>query len=375
MKLFCSNKSIITLIGIILSVFSISGCANKQISQDEIILRAGVINPVPIGRWYIENIFKPEKKEKLYELFSQQSQELLDFKEFSQRIDELSALIDTKNAFISVIPLNLFIFSNDRMVVYYLMVYENDFAGVYSVTELFFVQEIGLWKIDIQNDGTAVSALPVIRKGDIIQLNRKELQFINDDIDKRIAMFKQEYQQPAPIVPVLQTIEREQIKEQESLEEQTNRTVKKEMIVGKTYFDVGDYDRASVSFERVLALQPDNIEAQRLLKKTLTAIQKKEAELKEAELKAQEEKARQQIVPEPAPIKEDVKQEPVFIEKSVEDQLFDNFFESGKKAYDAGDYRKAIIQFQKAVSIKPDDVSAKLFIEKCEKAIQIVPSN
>ncbi len=367
MKLFCSNRFLLSLIAI-LSVAFISGCGRKQIREDAPIAQTGLTNPVQIGQQYIQKTFDPANKTQLYNLFTQESQALLSFTEFSQRIDELSKLVDTRNAFISVIPINAFLFSNDKMVVYYLMLYEKDLAGVYSVAELYFVQDMGVWKIELQQDDGAVSALPVIRQGDIVQLNRKELQFINDDIDNRITQFARQFQQPQqPVVPVVQEPE---VIQEESAAEKTARIVKKEMIIGKTYYDVGDYDRAVISFERVIGLQPDYPEAQLYLKKTLSAIQQKEEEIK-AQQEAAEKAKEKPVV---APVKEQPKPEPLPVEKSVEDTLFDQFFASGKKSYDDGDYRKAIVHFQKAVNIKPDDLAARQFIEKCEKAIQVAPS-
>lgn len=384
MRLFFSNTRVaLTVFGISIVLGTVTGCASKKAGMGEPAARFPVTNPVEIGSYYIENIFDPIQKESLYDLFSKQSQAMLSFTEFSQRIDELSAHVDTKDAFISIVALNAFVFSNDRMVVYYLMVYEKDGTGIYSVTELYFSQDMGLWKIQLQADDATISALPVIRQGDIVQLTRKELQFINQDIDRRIEQFMDSYEQP---VPLREEQEMEPVVERESIEDKTERIIKKEMIVGQTYFDVGDFERAAESFEKVLSLRPDNAQAQIMLRKSLTAVQRKEQELREAQERARreaEEKARQlmtapqpvpqplppqQTAPAPAPLPEP---EP---EPTVEDTLFQTFINLGKKFYEEGEYRSAIVQFQKALSIRPDSDLAGSYIEKCEKAIQVAPS-
>ncbi len=54
-----------------------------------------------------------------------------------------------------------------------------------------------------------------------------------------------------------------------------------------------------------------------------------------------------------------------------EDTLTKTCIEEGEKLYDKEDYRAALMQFQKALSIDPENEKAKTYMGRCQKAIRL----
>ena len=395
MKLFFSKfKKLVIVCFILLTAMPIlSGCGAKK--QKLVTLQTPQLpsNPVKVGQFYLENLYYEENKMIVYELFSKEVQKNINFNDFSTAIDELISMVDLEQSFICVVPLDTYIFNNEEIAVYYLTTYEYEGAGVFYAVQLILKQELGLWKIHASEEGKNIDLLPVIARGDLMQLTRKELSNIFQIIEKK----KQDFVKRDEITE--QKVDYTEKQETESEEEKIKRVIKKEMIVGKTYFDVGNYEKAKAFFEKVLTLNPDDKEAQDYLKKTLTALKQKETELKRAEerikkaeeelkaaqeraLKAEQEAAKKAAMQQKAAAetkvetktKEEEKTQTPQEQETVEYVLFKACYDLGKKLYDNGDYRKSILQFQKALSLQPDNKEIQNYIEKCEKAIQINPA-
>ena len=387
MKLFCSKcKKFMFVVFVLVNVAAIvSGCGGRK--QKLIALKTQQLpsNPVKLGQFYLENFYYEENKSMIYELFSTKVQEKINYNDFSSAINELVSMVDVDQFFISVVPLDVYIFNNEKVAVYYLSTYESEGAGVYWAVELFMTQEMGLWKIHASDEGKNVNLLPVIARGDLMQLTRKELSNIFHIIETKKQGFSSQYETPEPKMDYTEK------QEAESEEDKIKRVIKKEMIVGKTYFDVGNYEKAKSFFEKVLTLDPDDQEAQDYLRKTLSALKQKETELKRAQerikkaeeelkaaqeraLKAEQEAAKKAVIQE-QPVqpekKEEAEPQSKEHQETVEYVLFKACYDLGKKLYDNGEYRKSILQFQKALNLQPDNLEIKNYIDKCEKAIQI----
>ncbi|MCD6459723.1 tetratricopeptide repeat protein [bacterium] len=392
MRLFFSKfkKFVLLFVVLITIIPMVIGCGSMKKKLIAVKAPQPPANPVKLGQFYLENIYYADQKAVFYELFSAKARKKINFNDFSSALDELSSMVNMENSFISVVPLDVYIFDNEKMVVYYLSIYESEGAGVYYAVELFLAQELGVWKIDASDDGKNVNLLPVIARGDLAQLSRKELSNIVLLIEKK----KQEFAEKDEITePKVDYTEK---RETESEQDKIQRAIKKEMVVGKTYFDVGNYEKAQKFFEKVLTLEPDNKEAQNFLKKTLTALKQKETELNRAkkrirkaeqELKAAQEREKKakheahrkavMAVAPVKPVKEKKEEKAVSAERqeTVEIVLFKACYDLGKKLYDNAEYRKAILQFQKALNLQPDNKDIQNYIDKCEKAIQINPAD
>lgn len=57
--------------------------------------------------------------------------------------------------------------------------------------------------------------------------------------------------------------------------------------------------------------------------------------------------------------------------QTSEEILAEKCIEEGEKLYDMEEYRKALMQFQKALSISPLNQKASVYIERCKKAISL----
>lgn len=59
------------------------------------------------------------------------------------------------------------------------------------------------------------------------------------------------------------------------------------------------------------------------------------------------------------------------LKPSAEDDLVDRCIRDGEELYDQEEYRKALIQFQKALGIDPDNEKAKTYVNRCKKALSL----
>jgi tetratricopeptide (TPR) repeat protein len=53
-----------------------------------------------------------------------------------------------------------------------------------------------------------------------------------------------------------------------------------------------------------------------------------------------------------------------------EDRMVEKCLNEGEAYYDAEEYRKSLVQFQKALGIDPENQKAQTYIERCKKALQ-----
>ena len=320
-------------------------------------------NPTEIGRVYLENIYDLRYKESLYDLLSEETKMLIGFTGFSLKIEEILNSVDLTDTFKQVVVIDSFIFDQDSMVVYYIMFCEKELSGVYFVVELYFSKEYGNWKIDLVDNNKDFVAVPLIEQGSLGHLTRKQLTDLKSVISTRIDGFRKE------LLP------EEAILYQEPEPDRIEKEIQHEAVVGKIYFETGNFNKARKAFERVLFLNPEHKEAGDFLQKTLNAIR-----MKEESLEKTLEKSRKISIP----LKSDlhlrpIQNTPVRVEpviekeepKSIEAKLYESCFDKGKVLYDAGEYRKAIVQFQKALNFNKSDEHAKNYINKCERAIQI----
>lgn len=347
----------IVLLAFVCSVFFFGCAGNKSVSiPDNSLIKSD--NPVEIGRVYLENIYDLRYKESLYDLLSEETKMLIGFTGFSLKIEEITKSVDLTDVFKQVIVIDSFIFDQDSMVVYYIMFCEKELSGVYFVVELYFSQEYGNWKIDLIDDNKDFTVVPLIEQGSLGQLTRKQLTDLKSVVSDRIDGFRKEL---LPEEPVLY---------QEPEPDRIEKEIKHETVVGKIYLDTGNFEKARKAFERVLFLDPEHKQAGEFLQKTLNAIR-----MKEESLEKRIEKSRKISIP-PKPVKDkSVRVEPVVEKekpKSIEEKLYESCFDKGKVLYDAGEYRKAIVQFQKALNFNTNDEQAKNYIKKCERAIQIL---
>jgi|GEM_PF-3252466 len=355
----------------------VAGCADKKeihktqakIDKD---LFLSMSSPVEVGRNYLRNIFYPEKSAVLYGFLSDNVKGKTDLSDFSRTLKDMSANLKTDKATIDVITLDTFVFDSRRIVCYYLIVYENELQGVYFIAELNLIKEFDNWKIDINSKGDELSVVPTLTQGDISSLTRKNLLMAKELINEKIAGYRRDLTACKPVA--------EPVNQVKTRQDDLEKIIKKEMVVGKVYFDVGNYENARESFEKVLSYDPDNLEAKDYLAETLTEIQRQEKEKLESQKAKEKEIEKKQAVPPVAAPEQIVvpsvakpEKKPADIQKSVEEELFDKCFQTGKQLYDAGEYRKAMVQFRKALGFRPGNEEILNYIKKCEKAIQLVP--
>lgn len=368
-------KKSIELLIFFLVLILFAGCAGKKEAKKtqamvDKELYLSMSNPIEMGRYYLENICRPEKADILYGLLSNNIKGKTNLNDFTKTVKGMSSNFKREKDFINVVTLDSFVFDDKNIVAYYLMVYESDFKGVYFVAELNLINEFDNWKIDLGQKDNELSIVPTITQGDVSQLTRRNLGVIKEMVAKKIEGYQKNMIQEKELPPEEpQLIRNEQ--------EELRKLVKKEMVVGKVYFDVGNFEGARESFEKVISYDPDNQEAKDYLSRVLIKLEEQEKErLKSEEMERKKfEESQMPVAPvesvEPEPV---IEEKPKPVEKSVEDELFDKCFETGKKLYDDGEYRKAIVQFQKSAGFKPDNEEVKNYIKKCEKAIQITPS-
>ncbi len=350
----------VVLLALVCSMFFLGCSGNKsvRISGNSFIKSD---NPTEIGRVYLENIYDLRYKESLYDLLSEETKMLIGFTGFSLKIEEILKSIDLTDTFKQVVVIDSFIFDQDSMVVYYVMFCEKELSGVYFVVELYFSKEYGNWKIDLVDKNKDFVAVPLIEQGSLGHLTRKQLTDLKSVISTRIDGFRKE------LMP------EETVLYQEPEPDRIEKEIKHESVVGKIYFETGNFNKARKAFERVLLLDPEHKEAGEFLQKTLNAIRMKEESLEKIR-----EKSRKISIP-VSPLKP-IQDRPVQVEpivekeepKSIEEKLYKSCFNKGKALYDAGEYRKAIVQFQKALNFNKNDEQAKIYIKKCERAIQIL---
>ncbi len=353
-------KKVICL-AVICTVFCF-GCAGKKSVTvfDSSFTKPS--NPTEIGKVYLENIYDLRYKDSLYGLLSEETKMTIGATGFAVKVEEVSKTIDLTDAFKQVVVLDAFVFDQNRMVVYYVMFCEKELSGVYFVVELYFNQQYGSWRIDLTGGDKKFSLVPLIEQGDLGLLTRKRLTDLKRAVSDRIDNFKKEMIPEKPV------------SYQESKPDQMEKEIKRELVVGKIYFETGNLKNARKSFERILFLDPEQKEAREFLQKTLNAIRLKEESIKKSAEKAS--KIPVSLKPEPIAPSNDLKpKKPVVKQektKSIEEKLYRICFDKGKVLYDAGEYRKAIVQFQKALNFKTDDERAKNYIKKSESAIQII---
>lgn len=376
-------KTYIRILLLSIIVVTMGGCAispDSRKTAKEPFLETG--NPVAIGRYYLDAIYTNRQKNFVYDLLSPATREMIAFEQFDSFLADIQTRIDMKDAYFEVVHLDLYAADVNNVAVYYLLTYEQQQTGVYYVVELFLKKYGQTWKIELtEGQGDRMALIPVIQSGEVARLNRRQLQDIQSAIDAKIAQYRQ---QAAPYSPS------EIVPEQPASIEEQVRIIKKELVVGKVYYDVGDYEKARHSFEKILSLDPEHVEAREYLQKTVYAIERKERELREEQNRRDEEQRRleaeqrrkeedrrreeEQHRLEKQPQRPVVPEQPIAAPDVVpiEDQLFFDVFKEAQQLYNQGDYRKAIIQFQKAHSLKPDNVEVLSYIDKCERAIQVL---
>ena len=371
-----SRLSIIIVMCVLIPVFS--GCAGKK----GVALNGGFVvpadDPILIGQAYLDALYDNQSnKDVLFGLLSETTQAVIPRSTFSTQTEQVSESIDLKSVYMDVTTFDAFLFSDTEAVGYYLIVYEKEMEGAYFLAELYMTMEGGLWKIDLtRQEQQPLQLIPVIKRGDITRLNRRALESLQDFVNSKKSMYQQ---QAVPGV----TPQGVQV-DAETLE----KNIKKEMVVGKVYYDVGNFERARETFEHVIAMDPTHAEARDYLEKSIAAIARKQQELELQQQRLEEErlKAERQRIQEEKKLLEEqrklfeqqqavppvVPKEPEPVKKSVEDELFEQTFDEARKLYSAGEYRNAMLQFNKALHLRPGDPEVQSYIQKCERAIQVL---
>ncbi|RJP58415.1 MAG: hypothetical protein C4541_08135 [Candidatus Auribacter fodinae] len=374
-------KRLSIILAMLMLIPFFSGCAGKK----GVAVQKGFIvpadDPILIGQAYLQALYdKQSNKTVLYGLLSETTQAVIPESAFMSQTAQVSESVDMTAIYMDVTTFDAFLFSDTDVVGYYLIVYEKDQAGAYFLAELYMTMESGLWKIDLtRQEQQPLQLIPVINRGDITRLNRRSLESLQDFVRSKKAVYQQEAAPSTPSQAVSVPVDAETLE----------KNIKKEMIVGKVYFDVGNYERARETFENVIAIDPENKEARDYLEKSMSAIARKQQEqelqqqrLQEERLKAEQARIQEEkrLLEEQRKLLEQQKQvavppvpeKAVPAEKSVADELFEQTFSQACELYTAGEYRNAMLQFNKALHLRPSDPEVQSYIQKCERAIQVL---
>ncbi|MCB1196566.1 tetratricopeptide repeat protein, partial [bacterium] len=254
-----------TAYGVLIAViaFGIQGCAGKSkkasVSAESIPSALfSDVNPLHIAQYYLDNLYRPEKSQELYDLLAHETRENISFDRFTDYVHTLRVSIPA-DAYYTVMPYDAYVFE-DKVLCYYIVVYEKNSVGGYALTELSLIRTQGIWQIAIDPGTEKFSPMPVLESGDITEFTRRDVASFKETINQRITAFLKAKQLPE---------EKDELLIEEPIKDKISKKIKKEMVVGQAYFEVGNFEKAKESFEKVLSYDPEDQTARKKKKKSI----------------------------------------------------------------------------------------------------------